>query len=77
MKLIDADEVIKGIKQQFCNACSDWDGVRCRSCDVAECIRMIDDAPFYTSLENYIEEHGEEIDFMFFAPELAEDGENE
>jgi hypothetical protein len=35
---------------------------------------MIDDTPFYTSLENYIEEHGEEIDFMFFAPELEQDG---
>lgn len=77
MRLIDADKVIKSIKQQFCAACDDWNGVRCKVCDAAECICLIDDAPFYTSLENYIEEHGEEIDFMFFAPELAEDGESE
>ena len=61
MRLIDADELKKKLEAERCD------------CEV---IQIIDDMPFYTSLENYIEEHGEEIDFMFFAPELAEDGDD-
>jgi hypothetical protein len=62
MRLIDADELKKKLEAEYCD------------CEV---VQIIDEMPFYTSLENYIEEHGEEIDFMFFAPELAEDGDNE
>ena len=43
MRAIDADEVTRGIKQQFCTVCDNCTGIRCRSCDVAECMRMIDD----------------------------------
>jgi hypothetical protein len=60
MRLIDADELKKKLVVEHCD------------CEV---MQIIDDMPFYTSLENYIEEHGEEIDFMFFAPELEQDGE--
>lgn len=62
MRLIDADELMKRLESECCD------------CEV---MQIIDEMPFYTSLENYIKEHGEEIDFMFFAPELAEDGDNE
>jgi hypothetical protein len=61
MRLIDADELMKRLGAEYCD------------CEV---MQIIDEMPFYTSLENYIEEHGEEIDFMFFAPELAEDGDD-
>lgn len=72
MRLIDADEL--GAK--MCEQCEEFpkckdDGQFC------EHMRMIEEMPFYTSLENYIEEHGEEIDFMFFAPELEQDGEDD
>ena len=62
MRLIDADELMKRLESECCDR---------------EVMQIIDEMPFYTSLENYIDEHGEEIDFMFFAPELAEDGDNE
>lgn len=42
MRAIDADEVTRGIKQQFCTVCDNCTGIRCRDCDVAECMRMID-----------------------------------
>lgn len=77
MRLIDADILTEGIKKYFCNACSGPETGKCKACDIAEILSMIDDTPFYTSLENYIEEHGKEIDFMFFAPEIAEDGDND
>lgn len=42
---IDADELKKGIEQQFCTACDSRNGVRCSACDVADCLMYIDDAP--------------------------------
>ena len=74
MRLIDADTLTADIKKQSCNNCENWSGIRCKSCDVDDILCMIDNAPFYSSLEDFIEKHGEEIDFMFFAPELESDG---
>ena len=73
MRLADIDILTEGVKKYFCNFCSELEIGKCKACEIAEILSMIDDTPFYTSLENYIEEHGEEIDFMFFAPELEED----
>lgn len=69
MRLIDADE----LEAKMCEQCEKFS--KCKD-DRQPCehMRMIEDMPFYTSLENYILEHGEEIDFMFFAPELEQDG---
>ena len=46
MRTIDADELKKGIEQQFCTACSsEYPNPRCGACDVGECLRYIDDTP--------------------------------
>ena len=45
MRAIDANELKKGIEQQFCTACDSRNGVRCSACDVADCLMRIDDAP--------------------------------
>ena len=85
MRLIDADSLIDSIDclcfQSKCSKAGyvneDYEENGCfPNCDIAQILRMIEDMPFYTSLENYIEEHGEDIDFMFFAPELEQDGDD-
>ncbi|MCR5143417.1 MAG: hypothetical protein K6C68_13010 [Ruminococcus sp.] len=45
MRLIDADSLYKGIEQQKCNACESYNNDKCAACDIADCLRWIDDAP--------------------------------
>ena len=45
MRLVDADSLYKGIEQQECNACESYNNVKCAACDIADCLRWIDDAP--------------------------------
>lgn len=43
MQLIDADILTEGIKKYFCNVCSEPEIGKCKACDIAEILSMIDD----------------------------------
>lgn len=43
-RLIDADKRIAEIKNQYCNGCDNYGGVKCRACWVDDAICLIDDA---------------------------------
>lgn len=45
MRTIDADELKKGIDKYFCNVCSEPEIGKCKACEVAEILSMIDDTP--------------------------------
>lgn len=45
MRLIDADILAEGIKKYFCNVCSEPEIGKCKACNIAEILSMIDDTP--------------------------------
>lgn len=45
MRMIDADILTEGIKKYFCNVCSEPEIGKCKACDIAEILSMIDDTP--------------------------------
>lgn len=45
MRLIDADILIEGIKKYFCNVCIEPEIGKCKACEIAEILSMIDDTP--------------------------------
>lgn len=45
MRLINADILTEGIKKYFCNVCSEPEIGKCKACDIAEILSMIDDTP--------------------------------
>ena len=45
MRAIDAEELKKGIERYFCNVCSEPEIGKCKACDIAEILSMIDDTP--------------------------------
>lgn len=67
MRLIDADVLNDLITNELCEQSKcpqagyvneDYMDNGCYpNCDIAKILNMIDDVPFYTSLEDYIEKH--------------------
>lgn len=50
-RLIDADNLIAEIKNQYCIGCDNYGGIRCRACWVDDAICLIDDAPTVDAVE--------------------------
>lgn len=44
MRPIDADFLVKGIEENFCNVCI-YNGIRCLACDIRTCLDYIEDTP--------------------------------
>lgn len=44
MDLIDRQAVIDALKL-YCIGCNNYNGVKCRACQIADCIDTVDDAP--------------------------------
>ena len=44
-RLIDADNRIAEIKNQYCIGCDNYGGIRCRACWVDDAMCLVDDAP--------------------------------
>lgn len=42
---INAEVLAEGIKKYFCNVCSEPEIGKCKACNIAEILSMIDDAP--------------------------------
>lgn len=42
---INAEVLTEGIKKYFCNVCSEPELGKCKACDIAEILSMIDDTP--------------------------------
>ena len=50
-RLIDVNAEIKKLKDGFCLNCADYHGILCKTCDIAEAIRILDDAPTVDAVE--------------------------
>ena len=50
-RLIDANAEIKKLKDGYCLKCADYYGILCKTCDIAEAIRIMDDAPTVDAVE--------------------------
>lgn len=51
MRLIDADNYIKLLKNRFCMGCNNRDGIMCGSCRIDDAICTADDAPTVDSVK--------------------------
>lgn len=45
MRLIDADKLVEQIKEDYCENCNSYHGVKCRGCWVDDVIGLVEDAP--------------------------------
>ena len=45
MRPIDADFLVKGIEENFCNVCISYNEVRCAACDIGTCLEYIEVTP--------------------------------
>ena len=45
MRLIDADAIVKRLKEWFCKNCNNYNWVKCRACEMDDALSAIDDAP--------------------------------
>lgn len=61
MRLVDIDKVKKNLDENKPDWTAEDYAVAC------------EDAEFYSSMEDFIDEHGDEIEMMMFAPELVLD----
>ena len=50
-RLIDANAEIKKLKDGYCLNCADYYEILCKTCDIREAIRIMDDAPTVDSVE--------------------------
>ena len=50
-RLIDADAEIKKLKDGYCLNCADYYEILCKTCDIREAIRIMDDAPTVDAVE--------------------------
>lgn len=44
-RLIDVDERIAFIKKVYCSECDNYNGIRCRACDISDILDYLDNAP--------------------------------
>lgn len=44
-RLIDANALIRTMKEMYCDGCNNYDGIRCRACDFDSAMSDIEDAP--------------------------------
>ena len=46
---LERSALIERIKKAYCDGCENYNGVRCRACDIGDAIDVVEDAP--TALE--------------------------
>ena len=50
-RLIDANAEIKKLKDGYCLNCADYYEILCKTCDIKEAMRIMDDAPTVDAVE--------------------------
>lgn len=45
MTLKDTDAIVKRLEEFYCKNCNNYNGVKCRACEMDDALSAIDDAP--------------------------------